>query len=147
MAEITAAAALVQSGDKAGARRRLEAVWARIAEDKAPMHEMALSHTLADAQDDPADELAWDLRALDAALRVTDGEAERHGQGLSIAAFLPSLHVNLAEDYFKLGDVALSREHLELARGFVGALADDGYGRLIRGGIERLGRSLDARGG
>jgi hypothetical protein len=37
-----------------------------IANDPAPIHECALSHYMADAQDDIADELAWDLSALNA---------------------------------------------------------------------------------
>src|SRR5205085_9094605 len=102
--EIMSAAARLQSGDRAGARTGLEAVWARIAANPEPMHEVALSHSMADAQDDPQQELGWDLRALEAALRCTDADADAHSQAASIAAFLPSLHVNLAEDYLKLGD-------------------------------------------
>jgi hypothetical protein len=146
MTEITAAAAVLQSGDRAGARARLESVWSRIAGDPEPVHECVLSHYMADVQDDPAEELTWDLRALDAALRCTDADARRHGQTFSVVAFMPSLHASLAGDYLKLGDVTRSREHLDAAQSFESALADDSYGQLIRSGIERLSGMLKARG-
>jgi hypothetical protein len=101
---------------------------------------------MADAQDDIADELAWDIRALNAALRCTDTDAQRHSEAPSIAAFMPSLHVNLAEDYFKLSDIARSKNHLASARIFLSALPDNAYAQLIRGGIERLAKHLDAYG-
>jgi hypothetical protein len=143
MADIFAAHALLQGGDRAGARRDLEAVWARIEADPDPMHECTLAHYMADAQDNPADELAWDHRALDAGLRCTDNDAWRHSQVRSIAAFMPSLHLSLAEDYFKFGDMPHSRHHLALAREFAGKLADDAYGQTIRERIERMPKRLD----
>ena len=57
---------------------------------------------------------------------------------------MPSLHVNLAEDYFKLNDRTRSQEHLDMARQFVGELADDAYGQAIRRGIERMAAKLAA---
>ena len=144
--EITEAVKRLRGGDRAGGRQALEAVWARIADDPDPVHQCVLAHHMADAQDDLAEELAWDLRALDAALRCTVVDWGLDQKGLSIALFMPSLQVNLAEDYFKLGDLARSREHLASARGCVDALADDAYGQLIRRGIERLARQLDAAG-
>ena len=144
MTEIMAAIAILQSGDRADGRRQLEAIWSRISDAPEPIHECTLAHYMADAQDDIADELAWDLRALNAALRCTDNDAQRHSQAVSIAAFMPSLHINLAEDYLNLGDVARSREHLASARGFCAELADDGYGRMIQRGIERIAKQVGA---
>jgi hypothetical protein len=144
MTEIMAAIAKLHSGDRAGGRSGLEAVWSHIAKVPQPFHECVLSHYMADAQDDLEDELAWDRRALDAALRCTDADAQRHRQTLSIAAFMPSLHLNLGEDYFKLGDFARSKDHLVTARSLTSALADDAYGKLIHRGIERLARKLEA---
>src|SRR6202044_3354999 len=71
-AEIAAAAGVLRGGARSGGRCALEAVWSRIAADPEPLHECVLAHHLADAQDDPADELAWDIRALDAGLRCAD---------------------------------------------------------------------------
>jgi hypothetical protein len=146
MSEIIAATALFRGGERVRGRLELESIWARIAVDPEPMHECALAHALADAQDDPAEELAWDLRALDAAHRCTDEDVRRHNAGGSIAGFMPSLHANLAEAHLKLGELATAKEHLALARSFVGDLQDDGYGRMVRGGIESISGRLAATG-
>lgn len=143
MAEIMAGIGLIHGGDRSGGRAKLEAVWSRISSDPEPIHECTLAHYMADVQDEVAEELAWDIRALDAALRCTDTDAQRQSQALSIAAFMPSLHTNLAEDYFKLGDVARSQAHLATARNFASALKDDAYGQMLRRGIERLASKID----
>jgi hypothetical protein len=59
---------------------------------------------MADAQDDPTHELAWDLRALEAAQRCSEAEASAYHESLSMAGFMPSLHLNLADVYRRLGD-------------------------------------------
>jgi hypothetical protein len=144
MTEIMAAIAKLHGGDRAGGRSRLEAVWSGIANNPEPFHECVLSHYMADAQDAIAEELAWDIRALDAALRCTDADAQRYQQTVSIPAFMPSLHTNLGEDYCKLGDFTRARVHLESARSCADKLGNDAYGQMIRSGIERLARKLDA---
>ncbi|MNY15826.1 hypothetical protein D3C86_1490590 [compost metagenome] len=63
---------------------------------------------------------------------------KEHHASLALRAFYPSLHLNLAEDYRKLGELDQARSHLARAREALDALPDDGYGHLIRGGIERL---------
>ncbi|MGA4992033.1 tetratricopeptide repeat protein [Nonomuraea bangladeshensis] len=65
------------------------------------------------------------------------------GRGRALGAGLyPSLHLNLTECYRKLGDLDRAREHLRQARAEIGRLGDDDYGRLIRGGLERLEQQL-----
>jgi hypothetical protein len=98
---------------------------------------------VADTQDDPVDELAWDLRALSAADELTDERVARHHEGLAVRGFYPSLHLNLAADYARLGRPEAARSHLALARGTLGALADDGYGDGIRAALTRLESRLD----
>ncbi|MFC4105593.1 hypothetical protein [Micromonospora zhanjiangensis] len=144
MTAITEAVAQGQAGDRETARRRLTEIWATIGADGDPFHRCVLAHYLADLQDDPADELTWDLRALAAADSLTDERAQRHDSGLSVAGFRPSLHLNLGEDYRKLGDLGRAREHLALAEAAAPVLGDDGYGEMIRSGIARLAESLDA---
>lgn len=144
--EVAAANERIRGGDRIGGRRELEQVWSRV-EGRSAIHECIVAHILADAQDDPADELTWDLRALNAAQRCTDDDVQRHTPSQSIAGFMPSLHMSLAQDYLKLRDVRRSGEHLALARTFDGALADDDYGRMIRGAMERLDARLAALGG
>ncbi|MFI9596348.1 tetratricopeptide repeat protein [Nonomuraea sp. NPDC052265] len=103
-----------------------------------PLHVCVLAHSMADVQDDVQEELMWDLRALAAADRVTDEHVAQAGVALPVAGLYPSLHLNLGECYRKLDDLDRAREHLHQARAGLGALADDGYGRLVRGGLERL---------
>jgi hypothetical protein len=137
---------LHHGGDREEARGRFLDLWGEIGEDGDPLHRCTLAHYLADTQDDPADELAWDLRALSAAEELTDGDvAERH-RSLEARAFYPSLHLNLAADYVKLGRSEAARSHLRRARGAVGALGNDRYGDGVRAAIGRLELRLDGEG-
>ncbi|MBD0844471.1 hypothetical protein [Streptomyces sp. TRM68416] len=129
---------LHHAGDREEARHRFLDLWAEIGEHGHPLHRCTLAHYLADTQDDPSDELAWDLRALTAAEELTgDRPAEREG-ALAVRALYPSLHLNLAADYVKLGRSEAARTHLRRARGAAAALADDGYGNGVRAAISRL---------
>jgi Tetratricopeptide repeat len=47
----------------------------------------------------------------------------------------PLLHLNLGETHRRLGDHDGARAHLDQGRA-AAALADDGYGRMIIGGLE-----------
>ncbi|MEV6766296.1 hypothetical protein AB0N16_37870 [Streptomyces sp. NPDC051105] len=121
---------LHHAGDREEARRRLLDLWAELGEHGEPLHRCTLAHYLADTQDDPSDELAWDLRALSAADEAAGAEGLR--------GFYPSLHLNLAADYVKLGRTEAARTHLRRARGAAAALGDDGYGDGVRAAISRL---------
>lgn len=143
MAEIDAAARAGHAGDRAEARTRFSALWDRIGPGGDPLHRCTLAHLAADVEDDPRDELEWDVRALAAADELTDERARRFHPSLSAAGFYPSLHLNLADVHRRLGSPADARRHLDLARDRVGTLNDDGYGRMIRNGIERCGERLD----
>ncbi|MFJ9632697.1 hypothetical protein ACIRU8_33835 [Streptomyces sp. NPDC101175] len=141
---------LHHGGDREEARERLLGLWAELGEDGDPLHRCTLAHYLADTQDDPSDELAWDLRALSAADELTDGRApgDTGRQGASaVRAFYPSLHLNLAADYVKLGRSDAARTHLRRARGACAVLTDDGYGNGVRAAIGRLELRLDTADG
>ncbi|MBN4678726.1 hypothetical protein HUS71_25300 [Pandoraea nosoerga] len=99
---------------------------------------------MADAQDNLQDELAWDQRALAAALRCTDAEAKGHHDSLSIAAFMPSLHLNLGDDYLRLGDRAACQRHLAAGMAATADLPDTPYASMIRGGLDRLAERLNS---
>ncbi|MEV6960551.1 hypothetical protein AB0M97_15385 [Streptomyces sp. NPDC051207] len=129
---------LHHAGDREEARQRLLGLWAEIGEDGDPLHRCTLAHYLADTQDDPADELAWDLRALTAAEELTDDRLAAHERALAVRALYPSLHLNLAADYVRLGHRDAARTHLRRAREASGSLADDGYGNGVRAAIGRL---------
>ncbi|MEP7036393.1 MAG: tetratricopeptide repeat protein [Dermatophilaceae bacterium] len=134
---------LSQGGEREDARQLFAEVWSDIdGENGDPFHRCALAHSMADVQDDVQEELIWDLRALAAADLVTDERAALAGVLSPVAAFYPSLHLNLGECYRKIGDLDQAREHLKRGQDAVGSLGDDGYGRLIKGGLERLGERL-----
>jgi hypothetical protein len=118
-------------------------VWEQIGgADGDALHCLTLAHAMADVQEDPHDELQWDLRALDAAGRLTDDRAAQAGVAFGVAAFYPSLHLNLGDVYRRLGDVERAREHCRLGQEATGHLPDDGYGRQVRGGLARLAARL-----
>ncbi|MGW0737569.1 hypothetical protein [Streptomyces sp. NPDC002851] len=125
---------LHHAGDREEARKRFLDLWAEIGEDGDPLHRVTVAHYIADTQDEPADELAWDLRALTAAESLTE---ERLGR-----AFSPSLHLNLAADYLKLAREDEARRHLRCARAALDALDDDASRTGVRAALERLERRL-----
>ncbi|KQX94440.1 MULTISPECIES: hypothetical protein [Streptomyces] len=129
---------LLHGGDREEARNRFRAIWVEIGEDGDALHRCTLAHYMADTQDDPGDELAWDLRALTAAEGLTGAAAAEHRDALAVRSFFPSLHLNLAADYLKLERFEAARVHLDHAWDSVGVLADDGYGGGIRAAIGRL---------
>ncbi|MFC4536951.1 hypothetical protein [Sphaerisporangium dianthi] len=130
-------------GQRDAARDLFAQIWDDIGgEQGEPLHVCVLAHSMADVQDDVHQELLWDLRALAAADRVTDDHVAQAGVTLPVAGLYPSLHLNLSECYRKLGDLDRAREHLQQARAGMGALGDDEYGRLIKGGLERLSEQL-----
>ncbi|MET8145988.1 tetratricopeptide repeat protein [Sphaerisporangium sp. NPDC005288] len=130
-------------GQRDAARDLFAQIWDDIGgEQGEPLHVCVLAHSMADVQDDVHQELVWDLRALAAADRVTDDQVAQAGVPLPVAGLYPSLHLNLSECYRKLGDLDRAREHFQQARAGMGALGDDGYGQLIRGGLERLAEQL-----
>ncbi|MFC7386951.1 tetratricopeptide repeat protein [Sphaerisporangium rhizosphaerae] len=130
-------------GQRDAARELFAQIWDDIGgEQGEPLHVCVLAHSMADVQDDVHEELLWDLRALAAADRVTDDQVAQAGVAIPVAGLYPSLHLNLGDCYRRLGDLDRAREHLQQARAGMGALGDDGYGKLIRGGLERLAERL-----
>ncbi len=129
---------LHHAGDREEARHRLLALWAELGEDGDPLHRCTLAHYLADTQDDPADELAWDLRALTAAEELTGDRLPWHEGAAAVRALYPSLHLNLAADYVRLGRPEAARTHLRRARSAAGVLRDDSYGDGVWAEISRL---------
>lgn len=127
---------LLHAGDREEARTRFGALWAEIGEQGDLLHSCILAHYMADTQDDPEDELHWDLRALRAAdLLVARKDG---GRAAEVRGFYPSLHLNLAATYWKVGEPRLARSHLGLARGSSGALSEDAYGDGVRAAIGRM---------
>jgi hypothetical protein len=145
LVEVNAAVMLGQQGERGPAASALTAIWARLGPDGDPVHRCAVAHALADVQDDLHDELRWDQRALEAAEAITDERAAQAGVAFPVRAFYPSLHLNLGDVHRRLGNVDEARHHLDRARAAVDALGDDGYSRMIRGGLDRLAERLAGR--
>ncbi|MDV7085443.1 hypothetical protein GXW84_14385 [Rhodococcus sp. IEGM 248] len=148
MARIAQGQELAVAGDREGARRIFEEVWDALAgpgdDTPDPLHVVTLAHYMADVQTDPAEELRWDLRALHAADSLTDDRARQHHSSLRVAGFYPSLHLNVAAAHHALGQSSEARHHLDRAAQSCEHLAESGYGRTIRGAVERLRAELDA---
>jgi hypothetical protein len=149
---------LLHAGDREEARTRFATLWEEIGERGDPLHRCTVAHYMADTQDDPEDELVWDLRALRAADALTAGGGGLSGPGgpvvpggaggrdrtpasgaaEQIRGFYPSLHLNLAADYWKVDESRLARSHLGLARKACDALGDDAYGDGVRAAVGRM---------
>ncbi|MFC5833832.1 tetratricopeptide repeat protein [Nonomuraea insulae] len=130
-------------GRRDAARELFAQIWDDIGGEQGdPLHVCVLAHSMADVQDVVEQELMWDLRALAAVGLITDERVAQAGVPLSVAGLYPSLHLNLSECYRKLGDLDRAREHLQQARDGIGALGDDEYGRLIKGGLEQVAEQL-----
>ncbi|MFI1869010.1 hypothetical protein [Streptomyces jumonjinensis] len=145
MTRIGQAVMLLHGGDREEARNRFGALWTEIGERGEVLHRCTLAHYMADTQDDPGDELAWDLRALAAAESLRDAGEDGPGAAPAVRAFFPSLHLALAADYLKLRRPEPARIHLDRARGAMDALGDDGYGHGVRAAVERLETALRER--
>ncbi|MCK7625180.1 hypothetical protein MUU72_19025 [Streptomyces sp. RS10V-4] len=157
---------LHRAGDREEARNRLAALWQEIGPRGDAFHRCALAHYMADTQDDPRDELYWDLRALEAAERfVTDRPARSGAPGggpaaappaggpgarqplAALRAFFPALHLDLAADYAGLDRPADARAQLRRARASIRALADGEYRRRLTDAIERLELRIEGAAG
>ncbi|MBF9127934.1 tetratricopeptide repeat protein [Plantactinospora sp. S1510] len=133
-------------GQREAARDLFAQIWDEIGgEHGDPLHICVLAHAMADVQDDVQQELVWDQRALAAADLLTDAQVAEAGVTLPVAGLYPSLHLNLAECYRKLGDLDRARDHLQRAQAGIGALGDDEYAQLIKGGLDRLAQLLSSR--
>ena len=134
-----------QRGDPAGARALFLEVWADIGERGDPLHRCALAHAMADVQDDAEAELTWDLRALAAADQLTDERVAAAGVAGSARSFYPSLHLNLADVYRRLGEQAHARAHVASGREVLDALAEDGYRQVVVDALDRVEAQLDGQ--
>ncbi|MER7893796.1 tetratricopeptide repeat protein [Micromonospora sp. NPDC094482] len=130
-------------GQREAARDLFAQIWDEIGGERGdPLHVCVLAHSMADVQDDVHQELIWDQRALAAVDLLTDARLAQAGVPMSVAGLYPSLHLNLGECYRKLGDLDRAREYLQCARAGIGALGDDEYGQLIKGGLDRVAQQL-----
>ncbi|WP_327145832.1 hypothetical protein [Nocardia sp. NBC_01327] len=142
MTAINDAVALGRQGNTEQAREALAALWNSIGADGDPLHRCILGHYMADLHDHAADALTWDVRALDAAEALTDERTQRLDASLTVRGFYPSLHLNLADNYRRLGAFDTAQRHVDAARARLDALSEDGYGDTVRAGISHVEAAL-----
>ena len=83
------------------------------------------AHYVARHQPSIQDKLHWDNIALGSALKA----------GEEYKPQLPSLYLNIAKCYEDMSNYDIALENYELALSFTSFLADDGYGNMIKAGI------------
>lgn len=140
MDEIMCAVATLQRGERANARNELIQLWQEWSERDAPLQRCTIAHFLADTEDDPDEELAWDLRALE----VATGSQDQNQDAIDpdMAGFLPSLHLNVGDAYRRTGDTLRARRHAKYGLERSARAQHDGYDGAIRAGLERLSDRL-----
>ncbi|WP_129284946.1 hypothetical protein [Streptomyces sp. GZWMJZ-114] len=134
-----------RAGDIATARQKLLDIWSTTGATGDPLHRCSLAHYMADLYEDPAQALAWDIRALDAADSLTDQRVQEHHTALQVAGFYPSLHLNLADNYRRLGSFEAATEHINAAHEHAPNLPQDAYGALLRTAIEQVSEAITQR--
>ena len=139
---ILEAIGLAQTGDRTTGRQALLACWEQT-DPAQHAFRCVLAHYLADVEDSVDDEVAWDTTALAEYAHLRGGDLA--GVGIPAAAGLaPSLHLNLGDGFLRQGRTAEAAEQLRAGLGAVAALGDDGYGRMIRDGLDRLASRIDS---
>ncbi|MGW3094492.1 hypothetical protein ACWDCC_13690 [Streptomyces sp. NPDC001102] len=134
-----------RTGDILSARHKLLNLWSAIGVTGDPLHRCSLAHYLADLYEDPAQALAWDVRALDAADAATEQRVQEHHASLHISGFYPSLHLNLADNYRRLGSFDAATEHINAAKEHVPDLPQDAYGASLRTALDEVAEAIFQR--
>jgi hypothetical protein len=134
-----------RTGNTLSARQKLLNLWSAIGVAGDPLHRCSLAHYLADLYEDPAQALAWDVRALDAADAVTEQRVQEHHASLHIAGFYPSLHLNLADNYRRLGSFDAASEHINAAKEHAPNLRQDAYGAFLRTALHEVAEAISRR--
>ena len=130
-------------GDRLLGRELLSECWrdVELADALGAAKRCVIAHYLADLQDTLAGEIGWDERALAEFGGV--GETDLAAIGIpSSAALAPSLHLNLGDAYLRQRRLDAARAQVEAGLDAQETLADDGYGAMIRGGLDRLAARL-----
>jgi hypothetical protein len=143
--EIRGAFRLYCGGEQAEGRRLLQEIWDKLGADGDVFHRCVAAHYLADVQEDPQDELKWDRTALEVADSLVSERAGTYPSAAAVRAFYPSLHLNLADDYRKLGDFDNARRHADRGMELSGSLGLDAYGQSVRAGLVRVDSQIGER--
>ena len=134
------------TGDRSERKQKLEALWVRI-ESSAHASRCIAAHYIADVQGELDAEVEWDEVALAESAHVSDADLQAVHASLSVAGFMPSLHLNLAEGYRRQGRFAEASDRLQTSREFDFALdsaLDPSYASGIREAQDRLATRIAA---
>jgi hypothetical protein len=92
------------------------------------LEKLTAAHYVARHQKSVADKLKWDETALNLALNINNED---------IKDTYPSLYLNIGKCYEDLKDLAKAHENYLLALNYAALLPNDGYGNMIKSGINR----------
>lgn len=115
---------LERQGSTAEASILFNRAWEEAIDD---FEKFTAAHYVARHQESVPDKLKWDETALQLALKIKDGR---------VTDAFPSLYLNIAKCYEDLNDPEKARNNYELAHSFTSTLPADGYGYMIKKGIE-----------
>ncbi|NEE10783.1 hypothetical protein G3M58_30535, partial [Streptomyces sp. SID7499] len=76
---------------------------------------------------------------------VTDQRVQEHHAGLHITGFYPSLHLNLADNYRRLGSFDAATEHINAAKEHAPDLPQDAYGASLRTALDEVAEAISRR--
>jgi hypothetical protein len=112
-------------------------LWTQYGVDGRPLQRCTIAHFLADTEQSVAQELEWDLLALEAATGCADSK-DRDAVDEAVASFLPSLHLNVGDAYRRSGERDFALQHAVNGIARIGSLPEGGYGDIVRSGLTRL---------
>ena len=132
----------------AGGAESLQELWDSLTESDYAQR-LIVAHYLADVQQDLADEVRWDETALSQADWVLDSDLQALHPSLTIQGFVPSLQLNLADGYRRLGrfdDAARAlRRSVAYNEQLPGALPEQReYRQVILQAQQRISELIDA---
>ena len=90
------------------------------------LEKLIAAHYVARHQKTVSDKLEWDEAALKLALQIDDD---------AVKETLPSLYLNIAKCHEDLNDPDNAKRNYSLALSFANYLPDNGYGKMVKGGI------------
>lgn len=135
------------SGEHEAARTSLIALWEELGDQGNPMVRCSVAHYLADLQGSVESSLHWNLLAWQEVGRVAAPDQVETELGVSSRQLYPSLLLNLAEDYRKLGQSSLARDALDRARTELARLTPDQRPAGLDQALDALADRINVEGG
>jgi hypothetical protein len=143
MEKIQSVIQISQSGDQGKARILFDEIIPSLGND--PLHNCIFAHYMSDVQVEMEKELYWDLKSLEYLEKLTDERLKQFNANLNQKGFYASIYLNIAEDYRKNNLIEYSNRYVNLAEKSIAELEDDGYGNMIKHGIERIKEKIRNR--